>query len=180
MKGGAEGEIDRRLCALGERFAVPTAGARSLRVLLALLAEDPTAPTTVTDPCEGIDAHLADALVALELPAFRAARTLVDLGAGPGVPGLPLAAALPGARVYLVESVGRKASFLAGAVDAMGLGNVEVVWGRVETWAAGRGVCDVVCARALARLDVVVEYAAPLLRDGGQLVAWKGRRDAEE
>jgi 16S rRNA (guanine527-N7)-methyltransferase len=56
----------------------------------------------------------------------------------------------------------------------MGLQNAEVVWSRAESWDAGLGRCDAVCARALAPLPVLCEYAAPLLRDGGILVAWKG------
>jgi 16S rRNA (guanine527-N7)-methyltransferase len=62
----------------------------------------------------------------------------------------------------------------------MGLEHVEVVWARAEEWREGIGACDVVCARALAALPVLCEYAAPLLRDGGVLVAWKGAIDATE
>jgi 16S rRNA (guanine527-N7)-methyltransferase len=62
----------------------------------------------------------------------------------------------------------------------MGVENAEVVTARAEEWPDGIGRCDVVTARALAPLNVLVEYAAPLLRDGGVLVAWKGHRDDEE
>jgi 16S rRNA (guanine527-N7)-methyltransferase len=62
----------------------------------------------------------------------------------------------------------------------MGLGNAEVVVARAEEWEGGMGACDVVTARALAALNVLAEYAAPLLRPGGALVAWKGRRDPDE
>jgi 16S rRNA (guanine527-N7)-methyltransferase len=57
------------------------------------------------------------------------------------------------------------------------LENASVVISRAEEWREGIGSCDVVTARALAALDVVAEYAAPLLRIGGTLVAWRGRRD---
>jgi 16S rRNA (guanine527-N7)-methyltransferase len=118
--------------------------------------------------------------VGLEVAELRAARVVADLGAGAGFPGLVLAVALPQARVVLVESVGRKAEFLRRARDELGLARVEVVAQRAEEWRAGLGRCEVVCARALAPLNVLVEYAAPLLREDGVLVAWKGRRDAEE
>ena len=62
----------------------------------------------------------------------------------------------------------------------LGLGNVEVVQTRAETWLDGRERADVVTARALARLDVVAEYAAPLLKLRGSLVAWRGQRDPED
>ena len=134
----------------------------------------------MTEPRRAVDVHVADSLAALVLDPVREARTVADLGTGAGFPGLPLAVALPRARVHLVESVGRKAAFLRRVVEAMGAGDVEVVPARAEDWRAGLGGMDVVCARAVAPLDVLVEYAAPLLREGGILVAWKGRRDAAE
>ena len=126
------------------------------------------------EPSQAVDRHVADSLVALELPAVRGARRLADLGAGAGWPGLALAAALPDARVALVESAIRHCRYLERAVAAGGLANVEVVHARAEDWPAGIGAHDVVTARALASLPVLCEYAAPLLEDGGVLVAWKG------
>jgi 16S rRNA (guanine527-N7)-methyltransferase len=76
--------------------------------------------------------------------------------------------------VVLIEAAARKCEFLRSAVDAMDLGNAEVVWARAEEWTDGMGRCDVVTARALAAMPVLCEYAAPLLVDGGVLVAWKG------
>ncbi|MGO9955293.1 MAG: 16S rRNA (guanine(527)-N(7))-methyltransferase RsmG [Solirubrobacteraceae bacterium] len=154
--------------------------ARQLRALLALLAADPTAPTTLRDPHRALDDHLADSLVALDLESVRQARAIADLGSGAGFPGLPLAIALPDAEVFLVESNGRKCEFLAGAISACHVGNARVVNDRAETWAAGLGRCDLVVARALAPLAVIAEYAAPLLQQGGVLVAWRGRRDPDD
>jgi 16S rRNA (guanine527-N7)-methyltransferase len=141
--------------------------------LLSLLTEDPLAPTTI-DAAHAVDDHLADSLVALELQQVRAAATIADLGSGAGPPGLPLAIALPQAEVSLVESSIRKCEFLERAVRACDLGNVEVVHARIEEWNAS---VDVVTARALAPLEVVVEYAAPLMKIGGTLVVWRGQRE---
>jgi 16S rRNA (guanine527-N7)-methyltransferase len=170
----------KRLHEVAARHGIDAAGERALAALLTTLAEDPTAPTTVVEPERAVDVHVADSLVALDLEPVRAARTLADLGAGAGLPGLPLAVALPDARVVLVESIGRKAQFIERCVAAMGLGNAEVAAARAEEWEAGIGVCDVVTARALAPLNALAEYAAPLLREGGVLIAWKGRRDEAE
>jgi 16S rRNA (guanine527-N7)-methyltransferase len=134
----------------------------------------------VRDGQTALDTHVADALVGLDLDAVRSASRIADLGSGAGFPGLVLAAALPDAQVALVESNHRKCAFLERAVAAMELGNVTVVSERAESWADGVGTRDLVTARAVAPLNVLVEYAAPLLQDGGALVAWKGRRDAEE
>ena len=78
----------------------------------------------------------------------------------------------------LVESAGRKCAFLERAIAVSGATNAEVACARVEEW-PGREL-DLVCARALAPLAVLVEYAAPLLSVGGHLLAWKGRPDRDE
>ncbi len=123
--------------------------------------------------------HLADSLVALELEPVRAASRIADLGAGAGFPGLPLAIALPHADVALIESNGRKCAFLERAIEAAGVANARPVDARAEDWSDGIGRCDLVTARALAAPAVIAEYAAPLLRIGGVVVAWRGRREAE-
>jgi 16S rRNA (guanine527-N7)-methyltransferase len=168
------------LVSLTERYGLPAAAASRLSSLLDILADDSHAPTTVRSPEQAVDTHVADSLVALELPDVRAASAIADLGAGAGFPGLPLAVALPVAEAVLVESVARKCAFIRAAADAAGLTNVAVIADRAESWTAGLGTRDLVTARALAPLAVLAEYAAPLLREGGVLVAWKGRRDAEE
>jgi 16S rRNA (guanine527-N7)-methyltransferase len=170
----------KRLEELGRRYGVPPAGVAALGAILALQAEDPAASTTVSDPAEAVDRHVADSLVAVDVPAVRRARRIADLGSGAGWPGLALAAALPDARVALVESAIRHCRYLERAVAAGGLENAEVVHARAEEWAGGLNANDIVTARALAALPVLCEYAAPLLADGGMLVAWKGAVEADE
>jgi 16S rRNA (guanine527-N7)-methyltransferase len=169
-----------RLVELIEGYGVPASGAEALARLLALGAEDPAASTTITDPAEAVDRHVADSLVALELEDVHGALRIADLGSGAGWPGLALAAALPDAHVTLVESALRHCRFLERAVEVSGLANVSVVHARAEEWTPGRGAHDLVTARALAALPVVCEYAAPLLAPGGTLVAWKGAVDPLE
>jgi 16S rRNA (guanine527-N7)-methyltransferase len=176
----ASSDLAARLDRLADRYELPARAERRFAALLDLVAAEPSAITTVRDPAVGVDVHVADSLVALDLPAVRAAQQIADLGSGGGFPGLALAIALPAARVALVESVGRKCAFLARAADELGLANVEVVNARAEAWQAGLGAHDLVTARAVAPLPVLVEYAAPLLALGGALVAWKGRREAAE
>jgi 16S rRNA (guanine527-N7)-methyltransferase len=178
--GVAASLVHDRLSALSDRYALPTGATERFETLLDLVAAEPASITTVRDPAQGADVHVADSLVALELDPVRSATRLADIGSGGGFPGLALAIALPAARVSLVESAGRKCQFLAAATQTLELDNVEVVPARAESWTAGIGSQDVVTARALAPLPVLVEYAAPLLRMGGTLVAWKGRLDAGE
>jgi 16S rRNA (guanine527-N7)-methyltransferase len=173
-------DVVTRLAGLADRYGLRAAAADRLALLLELVAAEHSSITTVRDPAQGVDVHVADSLVALELPEVRDARQIADLGSGGGFPGLVLAIALPDARVSLVESVGRKVAFLRGAIERLDLANAEAIQARAEAWPEGIGAHDLVIARAVAPLAVLVEYAAPLLTVGGSLVAWKGARDQAE
>jgi len=150
--------------------------------LLELLATDPTAPTAVTEPDAAFETHVLDSLTALDVAAPRPGDAVVDIGSGAGLPGIVLAIAMPRARFDLVESVERKCDFLRRAVEQIGLQNAAVVCERVEQWATERGreAYELALARAVAPLPTLVEYAAPLLKTDGRLVAWKGKRDPED
>ena len=156
-----------RLGELRARYDLTTSQVGQLRCLLEVLASDPLAPTSVTKPLAAIDVHLADSLTALDVDGVREARRIADLGSGAGFPGLPLAAALPHAHVSLVESaVAALRVPRARARRPRGWGTSAWSCGRAEAWAGDTAAHeqDVVTARAVAPLDVLCEYAAPLLR----------------
>jgi 16S rRNA (guanine527-N7)-methyltransferase len=148
-----------------------------LRAALALLEIDDHAPTAVRTQDRAAQTHVADSLVALELGLVRDALRIADLGSGAGFPGLALAIALPRAQVSLIESQSRRCEFLLRLSAAAEVENVSIVCARAEEWRAGLSQQDLVVARALAPQAVVLEYAAPLLADGGALVDWRGKRD---
>jgi 16S rRNA (guanine527-N7)-methyltransferase len=150
---------------------------RQLGAVLATLESDEHAPTAIRGHDEAARSHVADSLVALELEAVRGADRIADLGSGAGFPGLALAIALPASQVFLVESQRRKCEFLERVCTGAGVENARIVCLRAEEWSEGAVRNDVVVARALAAQTVVLEYAAPLLRIGGTLVDWRGRRD---
>ena len=152
----------------------PPHAVEPLARILELQASDPTASTTVRSVEDAIPRHVADSLTGLELPFVRSATRIADLGSGAGWPGLALAAALPEASVTLVESQSRHTRYLERAVEVSGLANVRVVTARAEAWPEGLLAHDLVTARALAALAVILEYAAPLLVVGGHVVCWKG------
>jgi 16S rRNA (guanine527-N7)-methyltransferase len=156
----------KRVRELAARYGVD---ADPLVALLDALAAERDPPTTVADP---VDEHLADSLSAL--PHLGSPASIADIGSGAGFPGLVLAAALPASRVTLIESQRRHAAVAERLRAAAALPNVSVLPLRAEEV---RDSFDLVTARALAPLAVLVEYAAPLLVDGGRLVAWKGARD---
>ena len=110
-------------------------------------------------------------------------RNVADIGSGAGFPGLPFKLAFPGIQLHLVESVGKKTAFLEHLVGALGLDGVTVHTGRAETLAredALRESFDLVLVRGVARLSLLLEYALPLCRIGGNAVALKhGGLEAE-
>ena len=143
----------------------------------------------VSDRDEARIAHVADALTLLpHIPPNT--KVLADIGSGGGIPGMVLAIALPGVRVVMVESIQKKARFLDETARALGLTNVEVRPIRAED--AGqigdygkkrsdlREGCDVVTARALGALVVLVEWCLPLVKVGGKLLAMKGPKLTNE
>jgi 16S rRNA (guanine527-N7)-methyltransferase len=177
----------KRLREVSAEFGLPAEAERRLEALLQLVATDPVTPTAVTDPAEAVDTHVADSLAALPVIEAYAgdnpgATRLVDIGSGAGFPGLPLAIACAQLEVDLLESIARKCAFIARAIEQLEQSNADVLCVRAEDWARaeGAGRYTVACARALAPLATLAEYASPLLREGGVLVAWKGARDAAE
>jgi len=140
--------------------------------------------TSVTDHEEVQVKHFLDSLSCLQvLDTFSPGARCIDIGAGAGFPGLPLKMVRPSMRLTLLESVGKKVSFLEHMVKALGLEDVDVVQGRAEELGRHpdyREVFDVALARAVAQMAVLVEYALPLVRVGGIFVAQKGAEVGEE
>lgn len=172
--------VQARLRELIEQHGLPAATAVPLGRLLQILEADDQAPTSVRESSKAVDVHVADALAALDVDVVATSSRAVDIGAGAGMPGLPLAAAMPSAMFALVESQSRKCAFIERAATYAGLTNAHAICERVEQWPAGIGAHDLALARAIAPAPVVLEYAAPLLDLGGALVEWRGRRDPEE
>ena len=134
--------------------------------------------TSVIDYAEVQVKHFLDSLTVL--PALGASLSpdarVVDVGAGAGFPGLPLKLVYPDIQLTLVESTGKKASFLRHIVETLDLSGVDVHTGRAEDLAHRpelRGACDLALARGLARLPTLLEYTLPFARHGGLVAAWK-------
>jgi 16S rRNA (guanine527-N7)-methyltransferase len=154
----------------------------ALETVLDLLAQERASVSSVTEPERAWKVHVEDSLTGIEVDELAKAGRIADIGSGAGFPGLVLAVALPGSHVDLVESVGRKCEFIQRAIDEAGIANATVLNARSEELASGgkRESYDAVTARAVGRLSTLAELASPLLRDGGVLVAWKGKRDPGE
>lgn len=161
--------------------ALDPAAREALGKVLALLAAERASVSSVVDE-RAWKVHVADSLTGLDVPELRDAGRVADVGAGAGFPGLALAAALPDARVDLIESITRKCDFMRRAIAEAGIVNASVLNTRSEDLAAGVGreSYDVVTARAVGRLSTLAELASPLLKANGVLIAWKGKRDPDE
>ena len=147
--------------------------------------------TAIREPAAIAQRHVCDSLTAVPRLAqlVEPGSSLLDVGSGAGYPGLPLAAALPWARVGLLDSIAKKARFLAAAAAAVGaiLGEgegsgprIEAITERAEDLAEEpdqRGAWDVVTVRAVGSLAAVVELGLPLARTGGLLVVWKREQE---
>ena len=132
--------------------------------------------TAVRDPRAMVARHLLDSLA---MHPFVGEGPLADLGTGAGLPGIPLAIALPAVSVLLVESNGKKARFLREAVRSLGLVNARVLESRAEA-VAEPGAYRAITARALDRLAGIIAVGGHLLAPGGHLLALKGQRPDEE
>lgn len=132
--------------------------------------------TAIREPREMLGAHLLDSLAVVPHVAGPA---VADIGSGAGLPGIPLAVALPDFRFTLLESRDKKVQFLHHATSALGLANVEVVRERVEAYRPGVKF-DTLVARAFAPLPELIAACRHLLAPGGRLLALKGRQAREE
>lgn len=126
--------------------------------------------------------HFLDSLIIASYLGLSGNERVLDLGTGGGFPGVPIKVLYPGTKVYFLDSVRKKLEFIRSSCDQMGLEETEFLHLRAED--AGhdpelRASMDVVVARAVAYLPVLLEYAAPLIKVGGCLAAAKLQKDQE-
>jgi 16S rRNA (guanine527-N7)-methyltransferase len=172
-----EPQIAEGLSAMG--LALPPQSHRLLAAYIALIAKWNRVHnlTAVREPEQMVVLHLLDSLSVL--PHLGGAKTLLDVGTGAGLPGIPLAIARPDLEVTLLDASHKKASFLTQAKSELGLANVSVACERVEKWKPGR-TFDVVVSRAFSDLADFVSQARHLVAPAGQMLAMKGVHPFEE
>ena len=134
--------------------------------------------TAITDKDEIEEKHFLDSLMLIEFFGIGN-KTLLDVGSGAGFPGIPLAIAEPSLKVTLLEANGKKVSFLKEVIKVLELPNVEVIQGRAEELKM-REHFDVVTARAVKELNILLEISFHLLKVGGHFYAYKGPSAKEE
>lgn len=132
--------------------------------------------TAIRDTASMVSAHLLDSLAVVP---HLSAQTVLDIGSGAGLPGLPLALLWPQSQVSVLDSNQKKATFLRQAAIELGLDNVSVVCERVAAWQP-ESRFDLVISRAFSDLPEFVAMAARLCKAGGTLAAMKGIYPGEE
>jgi len=139
--------------------------------------------TSILDEKEVAIKHFVDSVLCVKAIPFFDGMSLIDAGTGAGFPGIPLKICLPGLKVTLVDSQGKKVKFLTRVINETGLKNIEAIHARIEDLGRKqkfRENYDVATARALARLRVLAEYCLPLVKVGGIFLAMKGPEINEE
>lgn len=135
--------------------------------------------TAITEPSQVAKLHLLDSLTVL-CAADLKGKTLIDVGCGAGFPGVPLAIACPGARITLLDSLGKRMKWLEEILPQLGI-EAECVTARAEeAVAARRETYDFATSRAVARLNILLELTAPYVKVGGSVLAMKGAAAREE
>jgi len=139
--------------------------------------------TTRLETSEVILYHFLDSLAGVSVIEASPVARIVDLGAGAGLPSLPLKFALPGLRVLLVESVRKKIAFCQEAIRTTGVTKIEAMWGRGEDLSARpdhHRAYDWAVSRALGSSVGVARLSLPFLAPGGRIILYKGEPDPEE
>ena len=138
--------------------------------------------TSLKDPREIIITHFLDSLTILKAIEIKEI-SAIDIGTGAGFPGIPLKILRPEISLTLLDSLKKKIEFLEYLSKSLKLEGVETIWGRAEEYGRKkgyRGSYDIVLARALARLNILVELGIPFLRIRGLFIVQKGQKLKEE
>lgn len=163
------------------QLALPAGAAEKLIDYIGLLTHWNKAfnLTAIRDPEDMLSKHLLDSLAVL--PTLGAAASLIDVGSGAGLPGIPLALARPDLAIVLNDCLGKKTRFLTQAKMVLGLDNIEVVQQRIEDYRPtkdGRAIYfDLVIARAYAASDVIVAGTRHLQHPGSRILVMQGKPD---
>lgn len=132
--------------------------------------------TSVRDPNQMLIKHIMDSIV---VSPYLQGQRLIDVGTGPGLPGLPLAILNPDKQFVLLDSLGKRLRFIRQAVLALGLKNVEFVQSRVEEYQPEEKF-DVVLSRAFASLQDMLYWCRHLPNENGHFLALKGQFPEQE
>lgn len=137
--------------------------------------------TGITQPEEVITKHFIDSLTVLDKMDKNA--SVIDVGTGAGFPGIPIKIAFPDTKVVLLDSLNKRIKFLNEVIEKLGLKNIETIHGRAEEYGRNknhREKYDVAIARAVAPLNILLEYLMPFVKLNGKCLCMKGSSSEAE
>ena len=137
--------------------------------------------TAIIEPEDIILKHFVDSLTATKEISENA--KIADIGTGAGFPGLPIKILKPNTEVFLIDSLNKRIKFLEEVIEKNNLKNIKAIHARAEEIGHNkeyRGTCDIVTSRAVAKLNVLLEYMMPLVKIGGKCICLKGPNIEEE
>ena len=137
--------------------------------------------TSITEENEVLVKHLLDSVLPLNL--FKNDKKIIDIGCGAGFPSIPLSIMNNDLHITALDSVQKKINFVEIAKNELNLPNLTPIHARIEDFANNskyRESFDIVISRAVAPLNIILEYSAPLLKNGGYIIAYKGTNYSEE
>ncbi len=137
--------------------------------------------TGITQPEEVITKHFIDSLTVLDKTDKNA--SIIDVGTGAGFPGIPIKIAFPEVEVVLLDSLNKRIKFLNEVIEKLELKNIETIHGRAEEYGRNknhRERYDVAIARAVAPLNILLEYLMPFVKVNGKCLCMKGASSEEE
>lgn len=139
--------------------------------------------TAITDPEQAARLHMLDSAALLLCADFQGEKTLIDVGTGAGLPGLPLKILVPSLQVTLLDSLGKRVDWLNEVCAQLGLEGIQAIHARAEEQALVDGYrdgFDYAVSRAVASLELLCELCLPYLKVGGRFLAMKGVDSGEE
>lgn len=159
-----DSDTQRKLCAFGEAVV------RQNEVMNL---------TAITEPEQVAKLHLADSVTVLKALDLRG-KTLIDVGCGAGFPGVPVKIACPEVKLTLLDSLGKRMTWLETVLPQLGVDAAYITARAEEAVATRREQYDVATSRAVARLPILLELTAPYVKKGGYVLALKGAATQEE
>jgi 16S rRNA (guanine527-N7)-methyltransferase len=177
-----EEKLATSLSALGIPHADEKARLMLGYMALTLVRNEVINLTTVTEEDEFIERHLMDSLAVYGLPELGNARRVIDVGAGAGFPGVPLAIACPDKEFLLIDALGKRTGFITEACEELGVKNIRTLHARAEDAARSplRESFDLAVSRAVGHLSVLCEYTLPFVQAGGAMYAYKSKNQTDE
>lgn len=137
--------------------------------------------TAITEPEEVLQKHFIDSLTIL--PYIEENATIIDVGTGAGFPGIPVKIAKENTKVILLDALNKRLNFLQEVINTLQLSNIETIHARAEEVGKNKALrenFDIATSRAVAPLNILVEYLLPLVKLGGKCICMKGSNIEEE